>query len=169
MKMLRKIIKRDFELVDGTPGDGSSPPPDGSPPIEEVTPPAPSPTPPPTTPTPTPPVTEPILPITDDAYIQGVYSDMKNIFSVELINLLFSPIDKYLIDASDIMVNDLGVDITFLKLLLYDDTLALSPNDYPIEQRAYSLGLYKTALFILFYAFLIISKKSISNITKFLN
>ena len=164
--MLRKIIKRDFELVDGgNPGDGSNHG-DGSPPIEEVTPPTPPPSPPPTPPPSEPPQTEPILPITDDVYIQGIYTDMKSIFSVELINLLFSPFDKYLIDASDILVNDLGLDITFLKMLLYDDTLALSPNDYPIEQRAYSLGLYKATLIILLYAFLILSKKSISKLTK---
>ena len=161
--MLRKIIKRDFELVDG---DGNPETGDGSPPIEEVpTPPPvtePQPTPPPTPP----PETEPILPITDDAYIQGIYTDMKSIFSVDLLNLIFSPFDKYCIDASDILVNDLGLDLTFLKMLLYDDALALSPNDYPIEQRAYSLGLYKTTLIILFYAFLILSKKSISKLTK---
>ena len=98
-------------------------------------------------------------PVIIDTDIETIFNDMKNVFNLDIVDLFFTPLDKMFIDFADIMKNNLNIDTFIVNFLLYDETLKMSANDYPIEQRSYSLGFYKSIGFILFYAFIMLSRK----------
>ena len=129
----------------------------------------PSPETPPDTQTPQPETPQPETPpVIIDTDIETVFNDMKKVFNLDIVDLFFSPLDKMYIDFADICKNNLNIDTFIVNFLLYDETLKMSANDYPIEQRSYSLGFYKSIGFILFYAFIMLSRKLYTTSAKLL-
>ena len=167
--MIKKLTKkyslfgrRDLVLIDDCPPGTFCELPDETPPMPEAPPPDPIPEAPQPEPMPETPVDDPLPetpPVIIDTDIETIFSDMKNVFNLDLVDLLFAPLDKLYIDFADIMKNNLNVDTFIVNFLLYDETLKMSANSYPIEQRSYSLGFYKSIGFILFYAFIMLSRK----------
>ena len=171
--MIKKLTKkyffgrRNFVLIDDCPPGvdcelpGETPPPEA--PVDD---------PPPETPLPEIPVDDPPMPETPpviiDTDIETIFSDMKNVFNLDIVDLLFSPLDKMFIDFADIMKNNLNIDTFIVDFLLYDESLKMNANSYPIEQRSYSLGFYKSVGFILFYAFIMLSRKLYTTSAKLL-
>ena len=170
--MIKKLTKkyslfgrRDLVLIDDCPPDAYCPeaPPMPETPVDDPIPEAP--------PMPETPVDDPLPetpPVIIDTDIETIFNDMKNVFNLDIVDLLFAPLDKLYIDFADIMKNNLNVDTFIVNFLLYDETLKMSANDYPIEQRSYSLGFYKSIGFILFYAFIMLSRKLYTTSAKFL-
>ena len=102
----------------------------------------------------TPPVETPVeapVSVVTDADIERTHSNMQNVINIDVVNFFFQPVDKFLQDSAYVMINDLGMEFTFVRHLLYDDVLKMSSGTLAIKEHGYQLGFYKIVLLIVFY------------------